>query len=218
MGEDADQLDGDRPDPTDAVDRELLARWVDGDLQAGDELTGRHFIGIQRYFNRRAPEQQEDLVQDTFVQLSASKANYRGDAPVRVFLYRIARNVLRMYFRGRGRQPGFDPLTSSVMAAYGRRPSSALAEVEEHTILLNALQEVTSDDQDLLELRYWRGLTGPELRDLFNEPEGTMRGRIRAAVKRLRTKFDELSNKPRPDVTDEMVERWMFELRSMTLS
>jgi RNA polymerase sigma factor (sigma-70 family) len=218
MADDADHLDGDGSDPGDAIDRGLLARWVDGDPQAGDELMRRHFIGIQRYFIRRAPEQQEDLVQDTFVALSTSKASYRGDAPVRVFLYRIARNVLRMYFRSQGRQPGFDPLTSSVAAAYGRRPSSALAGAEEHTILLNALQEITSDDQDLLELRYWRGLTGPELRDLFNEPEGTMRSRIRAALKRLRSKFDEISNKPRSDVTEEMVERWMVELRPMALS
>src|SRR5690606_7311647 len=163
---DGDDLDGDGPDPNDVVDRELLARWVDGDLRAGDGLTRRHFVSVQRYFIRRAPEAQEDLVQDTFVRLSTSKANYRGDAPVRVFIYRIARNVLRMYLRGLGRQPGFDPLSSSLAAAHGRRPSSALAAMEEHTILLNALQEVTSEDQDLLELRYWRGLTGPELREL----------------------------------------------------
>jgi RNA polymerase sigma factor (sigma-70 family) len=213
-----DELDGDGPDPHDHVDRELLTRWLDGDLRAGDELTRRYFMSIQRYFIRRAPEQQEDLVGDTFLKLAKSKANYRGEAPVRVFIYRIARNVLRMYFRGLGRQPGFDPLTSSVVAAHGRRPSSALAEMEEHSILLNALQEISSEDQDLLELRYWRGLTGPELRDLFNVPEGTMRSRIGAALKRLRSKFDELSHKPESDVTEETVERWMLELRPMALS
>lgn len=217
MRDDSDDLGDDDRDPIDAIDRELLTRWIDGDKQAGDELTQRYFVGILRYFTRRAPEEQEDLVNETFLQFSKSKASFHGDAPVRVFVFRIARNVFRMYVRRMGRQPQFDPLTTSVVVAFGRHPSSILAEREDHSILLNALQEVTSEDQDLLELRYWRGLTGPELRDLFEVSEGTVRSRIGAALKRLRAKFNELSNAPRRQVTEETVERWMLELRSMAL-
>jgi RNA polymerase sigma factor (sigma-70 family) len=199
-------------DPADALDGELLQRWIGGDPRAGDALTHRYIQAIRRYFIRRAPEDHEDLVQETFLQLARARASFRHDAPVRVFLYRIARNVLRMYARRMSRRPQFDPLTTSVVAAFGRPPSAVLAQREEHTILLTALQEVASEDQDLLELRYWRGLTGPELRDLFELPEGTMRSRVRAAVTRLRDKFNELSHAPAREVSDATIERWMLEL------
>lgn len=179
----------------DDLDRELLTRWADGDARAGDRLTVHYFNAIRRYFVRRVPEEHERLVQDTFMHFAASKANYRGEASVRVFIYSIARNILRDHLRSVRRQPAFDPYTTSMREAWGRRPSSMLAEHQHHRIILDALQEIPSADQDLLELRYWRGMTGPELSALFEISEGTVRSRIRAALKRLRAKYEEVSER-----------------------
>lgn len=196
--------------PDDEADRELIAAWRGGNTRAGDQLTVKYFPQIRKYFVRRAPEEYEDLNATTFMRLSKSYANYRGEATVRTFIYSIARNVLREHLRALSRRPEFDPITTSLFEAYGRRPSSILAEHEEHQILLDALQELTSEDQDLLELRYWTELTGPELRELFGIPEGTVRSRIGSSLGRLRKKFHEISEQPR-EFSDELLERWMQE-------
>jgi RNA polymerase sigma-70 factor (ECF subfamily) len=215
----ADALPGDRRDPDDEADRQLFAAWAGGDKPAGQRLTVKYFEPIRAYFIRRAPEEYEELLQKTFLGLARAKDEnkYRGEATVRIYIYCIARNVLRTHLRDLRRRPEFDPISVSLLEAYGRRPSSMLAEQQHHRILLDALQEIPSAEQDLLELRYWRGLTGPELRDMFEIPEGTVRSRLHTAIERLRTKFQDLSERPR-DVSTEELERWLVELGSQTIS
>jgi RNA polymerase sigma factor (sigma-70 family) len=196
-------------DLSDVTDREQLALWVAGDVRAGNRLTTKYFDQIRGYFVRRVPEEYEELVQRSFLQLARAKVNYRGEASVRVFIYSLARNVLRDYLRTIRRQPAFDPLTTSMREAWGRRPSSVLAEQEHHRILLEALQEIPSADQDLLELYYWRDMTGPELAALFELPEGTVRSQLRAARKRLREKYEEISAR---GVSDAELGTWMGEV------
>ena len=62
----------------DLLDRDLLVRWAGGDIEAGDELTTAYFDPIRNYFFRRAPEEYEDLSQQTFLELAKSRARYRG--------------------------------------------------------------------------------------------------------------------------------------------
>lgn len=197
--------DDDPPDE-DSVDRKLLREWAGGDVRAGDQLTLKYFDPIRSYFVRRAPDEHEDLVNKTFLGLAKSKDKYRGECTVRVFIYSIARNVLRGHLRALQRRPDFDPITTSMCEAWGRRPSSMLAQRQHRGIMLDALQEIPSEQQDLLELRYWQDLSGPELRDLFEIPEGTVRSRIAAAIKQLRTKFEEISER---QVSEEDLARWL---------
>jgi RNA polymerase sigma factor (sigma-70 family) len=211
VAERIDTLPGDRPDPDDETHHALFEAWRAGDKDAGDRLVQDYFEPIRDYFIRRTPDEHEELVQKTFLGLIEAKEKWRGEGTVRVYIYCIARNVFRRYLRDVRRKPNFDPLSNSLVDAYGRRPSSMLAEREEHQILSNALQEIPCEQQDLLELHYFGGLTGPELRDMFQIPEGTVRGRLRRARKELRTKYEEISERPRP--TDEQVDRWLLELR-----
>jgi RNA polymerase sigma factor (sigma-70 family) len=198
----------------DRVDRELLAQWVDGIREAGDKLTIRYFRRLRSFFIQRVAGEHEDLVNETCCRLAESKQKYRGEAPVRVFVFGIARNVLLQYLRKKSRQPEFSPYTSSLGEAVGRRPSSMLAETEEHRIMRDAMQDIPVNDYDLLAFHYWTGMTGPELRALFEVPEGTIRGRLAAARKRLRKRFDELSTLPRERLpTEELFEQWLRELR-----
>jgi RNA polymerase sigma-70 factor (ECF subfamily) len=212
MAEDIDSLPGDVANSVDVRERAALQAWAQGNSRAGDKLTVYYFPRIRAYFHRRAPEEYEDLSNETFLQLAKSKDNYRGDGTVQVFIYSIARNVLRQHLRKLGRTPDFDPYTTSLGEAYGKRPSSSLVHREEHRIMLDALQDITSDAQDLLELRYWQELTGPELRDLFGIPEGTVRSRLTAGLKQLRKKYDEISMQPGRELSEQVLERWMREL------
>lgn len=197
----------------DDEDRDLLQRWTAGDSASGDKLIMKYFLSIKTYFIRRVPEHQEELVQEAFLGLASGKANYRGDAPVRVFIYKIARNILRKHLRNQ--RPKFAQLTSSLADAYGRRPSSILAEAEGHNLLLDALREISLDDQDLLELRYWQGLSGRELGALLGVSEGTVRTRLQTALRKLGEKYTELNEEQQTTMPEDEMEKWLLELRSM---
>jgi RNA polymerase sigma-70 factor (ECF subfamily) len=198
----------------DARDRECVALWAQGDRHAGDELVKRYFQPICHYFRRRVGDEQEDLVQITFINLNQSLVNYRGEGSVRAFIYAIARNILRDYLRKVMRGPELDTYTTSMGQAQGRQPSSMLRESEEHRLLLDALQDISIEDFELLTLYYWDEMTGPELSELYESPEGTIRSRIRGALGRLHQCFTKLSELPRErQPTEELVEQWLSGLR-----
>lgn len=204
----------DETPPPDDGHREWMQRWAAGDSRAGDRLTQIYFPVIRRYFRRRMPEAQEDLVQETFLRLAANvaKGSYRGDARVRVYLYGIARNVLFERLHQLNRERSFDPLVSSLHQATGRRLSSLLGERERHQLVLDALEDIPLEQHDLLELRYFHRLTGPELRELLGISEGTVRSRIRAALARLLLAYDARAATPHTleDIED-ILARWLDE-------
>lgn len=203
-------------DVTDAEDRKLLERWAAGDNRAGDKLTVRYFKRVRRYFHHRVPGEHEDLMAETFLQLSKSVGRYRGDAPVRVFIFRIARNVLLMHLRKLSRQPQFDTYTTSLSAARGRRPSSLVAESEECRILLDAMQDIPIVHHDVLTFYYWDRLKGREIAALLDLPEGTVRNRIRRGLQLLLEAFNEHSGRAREWVmTEDLVEQRLRELKDL---
>lgn len=200
--------------PADVWEREQLGRWARGDRDAANQLVNHYFGPICHYFRRRVGHEQEDLVQETFMNLARSAARYRGEGTVRSFVYSIARNVLRDYLRQINRTPELDTYTTSMAQAQGRRPSSMLRESEEHRLLLDAMQDICVEDHDLLALYYWDEMTGPELSTLYGLAEGTIRTRLTAARGRLRRRFIELSELPRErQPTEELVEQWLTGLR-----
>ncbi|MFV8750579.1 sigma-70 family RNA polymerase sigma factor [Nannocystaceae bacterium ST9] len=205
-----DLLDGPAAPASDRDDREAIARWASDDRQAGDRLIQRHFTPIRAYFHQRMPERLEELVFETFTRLANLASNYRGKSSVRGFVYGIARQVLHEQLAQLRVPARFDPLTSSLAEATGRRLSSMLGEREDR-LLLDALQDIPIAAHDLLELRYFRGLTAPELGDLFEIPEASVRGWIRAALGQLERAY------PIPEGGEDELERRLTELRPSML-
>ena len=72
-------------------------------------------------------------------------------------------------------------------------PSSIMFEKTEQRLLLEALRSLPMDDQFVLELHYWEGMSGPELASVFDLLEPTVRGRIHRAKKRLRDALNQLT-------------------------
>lgn len=199
---------------TAASDIELLEGWRSGDLRAGNELVSRHFPGVRAYFVNKLSSDYEDLVQETFARLVSARDRFRGEASFRTYLFRIARYVLAEHLRARYRGRQFEPASSSIADLSDRRPSSVIAEREAHRLLLDALRQLTLDDQDLLELYYWQELSAREVGSLFEISESTIRSRIRAALERLRRAYIALRSAPHSrELELDDVERWLGELR-----
>lgn len=199
-------------------DIELLEAWRDGDRRAGNLLLRRHFPCVRTYFVNKLPSEHEDLVQETFARLVHARDRYRGEASFKTFLFRIARHVLAEHLRKRYRRgQQIEPASQAIAYLTDRRPSSVIAERETHRLLLDALRQVSLEDQDLLELYYWQDLTAREVGSLFELVESTIRSRIRAALERLRRAYLELGSAPHSrDLEVDDLEQWLHELRALT--
>lgn len=198
----------------DDPDQELLDKWRAGDQQAGAALYRRHFPCVRSYFITRVPEAQEDLIADTFLALIQAKDRFQGRAQFRTYVLRIARYTYTTYLRKYCRPDrAIDPTSDSIADLSNRRPSSLLAEQEHLRLLLDALRALPIDDQDLLELYYFQGLTGEHLANVFEIPTGTLRSRLGSAKLRLTKQFSALANQPHDrEWSDEEFETWMAEV------
>lgn len=201
-----------------SADLELLQKWSDGDASAGNQLFNRHFDAICRFFANKVSEDVDDLIQKTFLACVEGRERFRGDASFRSYLFGVARNVLRRYYRDKRYQKiRFDELESSVhdLAPGG---SLLIAEKREQELLLHALRRLPLDHQITLELYYWENLSGRELGEVLGIPEGTVRGRIRRAKQLLEEQLEGLAASPQIlQSTMANLEGWAKELRDHAL-
>jgi RNA polymerase sigma-70 factor (ECF subfamily) len=80
--------------------------------------------------------------------------------------------------------------------------------------LLHALRRLPMDHQITLELYYWENLSGSELAEVLEVPEGTVRGRIRRAKTLLEASLAELAESPQQlESTVANLEGWALSLR-----
>jgi RNA polymerase sigma-70 factor (ECF subfamily) len=191
-------------------DLELLQRWRAGDRRAGDELFTRHFDAVHRFFRAKLADDVEDLVQRTFLALLESSVRERAIASVRGWLLGTARNLLFERWRGR---TAFDPSTST-LAALEPSPSALVTAAGEQRTLSLALRLIPLDQQIVLELFYWEAMSGSEIAACLQEPEGTIRTRLRRARESLADAIAHVAE--HPDLLASTLgdlERWLASLK-----
>lgn len=174
-------------------DRELVAAWRGGDRQAGEQLFGRHFHAISRFFRNKIGTNVDDLIQRTFVAVLEGRGRLHDDGSFRGYLFGTAYNVLRDHLRELDRSRKFDPESSSIMDL-DPSPSTVHGHRQEQRLLLLALRRVPFEHQVALELMYWEGLNAAEIAEIVGVSHSTMRSRIQRARKLVEQAIRELSD------------------------
>ncbi len=175
-------------------DFDLLAAWRAGDAKAGSELFDRHFDSVYRFLASKTSRDPADLVQSVFLACVESRESFRGDASFRTYLYAIARKQLYKHYRDR--KPGADFGVTS-LADLGPTPSLLLDKRVNDRLLLEALRSIPLELQIALELHYWEQMPGPEIAQVLEIAEGTVRSRLRRAREALEKKLTTLARSPR---------------------
>lgn len=197
-------------------ERELLLAWRDGDRKAGSELIRSHAALMHRFFANKVarPELIEELAQRTFAACVSGVDRFRGDSNFRTWLFAIANNVLREFYRESRRDQNLDFGTVSIEDSSGGQ-SSMLVSTQEQRRLLAALRRIPIDSQVVLELYYWEELSAVELAEVFGIPVGTVRGRIRKAKLDLRAVLDTMERtNERPPTTEAQLDDWARQIRA----
>jgi RNA polymerase sigma-70 factor (ECF subfamily) len=133
----------------------------------------------------------EEVTLDVFVRVWRSAASYRPDqARVSTWLIRITRNhAIDIWRRRKARPADFGPGWQEALL-----PGSPLAgdpqELVEASLrrarVRAAVGELSYDQRQALELAYFRGYTHRQIAHALQQPLGTVKTRIRLALRKLR--------------------------------
>lgn len=173
-------------------DFELLDRWSAGDKSSGNELFERHFYSIYYFFANKVQDDVDDLVQATLLACVHGRDKFRRKASFRTYLFAVARNKLYEYLRRRTQDREQLDFGVTSLADMGISPTGQLARSGEHHLLLLALRSLAVEQQLLLELHYWEGMSIAELSQLFDIANTATRGRLSRARKSLRRHMEKL--------------------------
>jgi RNA polymerase sigma-70 factor, ECF subfamily len=176
------------------ADENLISFVGQGDAEAFTTLYDRHSHAAFSLAYRVMGERQaaEDLVQDTFLKLWRSATSYRPErGSVRTWLLSIVRNrgidQIRSQASRRRTQETFEA------SAPRSQPSEAFAETlrnSQRNQVREALDTLPPEQLKILELAYFSGYTHVQISELVDVPLGTMKGRMRLGLKKMRDYFD----------------------------
>lgn len=177
-----------------ASDEELLDAWAKGDTRSGQRLFCIHFDAVRRFFGNKVTSESavEDLVQRTFTRCIEVLPRRRGSSTFRTFLFGVAHNVLREYYRAELRAKRESELHDVRAVELGEGPITLIVRENDQRRLLKALRRLPLDMQVLLELYYFERLSSRELGEILEANENTIRSRLRKARELLLGEYQAL--------------------------
>lgn len=128
----------------------------------------------------------EDVVQETLVKVWRNLATFRGDAPLRAWVLRIAHNTAISTLR-RQRDQVTDPAHLAVEPTLTDRPEAQLWR-EDLTRAMDALDPLS---RSVVTLRELEDLTYEQIADTLDVPLSTVKTRLFRARRRLATELEE---------------------------
>ena len=176
-----------RPRPVDG-DAELLARVARGDRAAlaalYQALAGQALAVALRVLGSRADA--EEVLQDAFVEVWTRARSFdaeRGGA--RAWVLAIARNRAIDRLRRRGAVARLVTGAANEPTASGTTPLEMVEQRQARDKIQAALRELSPEQRQVLELGYFEGLSQSEIAARLDEPLGTVKTRVRAALQKL---------------------------------
>ena len=157
-----------------------------------DALFAAEWPGVLRYLRRAVRDEglAEDLAQETFIRASQGLAGFRGESLPRVWLRRIATNVLRDHWRGRAargeslRQP-WVPENTQHLADSRESPTLAMERREVQSCLESLVAQLPSGERDALILAAGHSLPPREVARRLRLAPDAARARLHRARRKL---------------------------------
>jgi RNA polymerase sigma-70 factor, ECF subfamily len=173
------------------ADEELMQLVLDGEVRAFEVIFDRHasaaFSLAYRMCSRRSNA--EDIVQEAFLSLWRSSTGYDpGRGSVRSWVLSVVHNRAIDVFRRQGSRDSRD-VSDDGIAERLPAPDSTDAEVarrDDARQVRTALDELPPDQRQVIELAYFGGFTHTQIAEMLELPPGTVKGRMRLGLTKLR--------------------------------
>ena len=191
---------------------EMPDRLSETELEAlrsrAPEAVRRHIYGNKDYLQsvlRRYTETEEtarDLLQETFFQALRSLPNFRGESKLTTWLYSIAKNVALARYRKDKRRSPLEEETLMRVAAREEDggalaghatwdPADHAVQSEETALVQNALEELSDNYREVIELRDLKELSTKEVAERLGLTRVNVRVRLHRARQKLEAVLDD---------------------------
>jgi len=178
------------------ADEDVMQFVRRGDARAFEVIYERHssaaFSLAYRMMGTRSGA--EDVTQDAFLSLWRSGGRYdRARGSVRTWVLGIVHNraidALRRSTVHSKRRAGDEGIEERFEAR--ERTDVEAARREESGTVRTALASLPADQSQVIELAYFGGFTHTEIADMLEAPVGTVKGRMRLGLKKMRSQLGE---------------------------
>ena len=183
-----------------------MMRFQAGDRAAFAALVTRHKKAFYNFVLRlvRSPSAAEDLVQDVFVKVVQSAADFKHESKFSTWAYTIARNICIDHLRkmslrqhpsldqARGDSPDGPTLLDRTADAH---PSASAertaigAQVAQR--IVRCVEELPQEQREVFLLREVGNLPFKDIAQITGVPENTVKSRMRYALERLQESLSE---------------------------
>ena len=183
-------------------DETLMSMLQQKELAALEALYDRHHRLVLALAFRVLADREtaEDIVQETFLTAWRQAAVYSQErGRVRGWLLSIARNRAIDRLRRTRNVRQIDEVSDSLVDQRSANLEQAIDEKARRERLRQALAVLSADQREAVELAYYGGLTHQEISQRTGAPLGTVKGRMRLAMEKLRLALADLA----PEVAGE---------------
>jgi len=162
-------------------DEQLMTRASRGSDRAFEELYNRYARRLQGFFVRRLGDDADlaaDFMHDTFLRLYAARETYHEGRNFRAWLYTIAYNLCRNHHRNQLTLVSDEGVDITDEASI----EVELDMKELHDALREVLRKLPEPYAMLFSLHYEEELTVPQIAQITELPEGTVKSRLHKAM------------------------------------
>ncbi len=130
-------------------------------------------------------EEAEDIAGEVFLKALESLKSYREQGvPMQGWLFRIAHNLTVDYLRKMDKRRTV-PIDSVVLQG-DDNPANTAEEKIEFERVAEAMKQLTTEQREVINLRFFGGLTSKEVGGVLGKSDGAVREMQRAAIEKLR--------------------------------
>lgn len=177
-----------------------MAAYVAGDGAAFRVIFERYAPLLLRAMLRElyAREEANDLVQQTFLQLHRARSDFDAAQKLKPWIFTIAMNLKREYFRRKKRRPerslDVESTAEPAVEALGA------ARVDAQRTLSRVLGSLPADQREVIELHWFDGLEFPEVAQVVGASVSAVKVRAHRGYVRLRAALGD--DAPLPALND----------------
>ncbi|MDE6686230.1 MAG: RNA polymerase sigma factor [Lachnospiraceae bacterium] len=175
-------------------ENDLIKDVQSGSREAMNILIGNYYQAVFAYFYKNTSKyhQSKDLTQEVFIKMVSGISRYRPKASFKSWLFTIASNHLKNYYRLLSRHPEYLEISEDVPAS-----ETVVSEVEIKNDIKEALAHLPPEQKETIILRFYNDFTIKEISKITGAMETTVKARIRYGLEKLKKELEGYDEKGR---------------------
>ena len=165
------------------IDGQIIEKAQSGDMRAFEKIyqSTFSFVANVAYRVLGNREDAQEVLQETFMKVYSNLNNFRSEASLKTWIYRITVNTAINYQRKNAQHRSSLNYRESVTASVGPNAYQELEDRENEESLQKLLNALTPEHRSVLVLRSINGLSYQEMADVLEIPVNTVRTRLKRA-------------------------------------